>query len=135
MALRTAVELKPGEEREIIFFLGQAGRFEDVQELLRRYREPNAAARALEEVKKFWDGLLSTIQVRTPNAGMNLLLNRWLLYQVLSLSRLGPHRLLSIQRRLWIPRPIARCDGPGLCRTASGQGAHSAGGGPAIPGR
>ena len=84
MAIQGEIELHPGEEREVIFFLGQTGRAEDVADLLRRYLEPGAVAQAFKEVKDFWDNLLSTVQVRTPDPGMDLLLNRWLLYQVLS---------------------------------------------------
>ena len=52
--------------------------------LVRRYREPGRAAQALEEVKARWDDLLGTVQVRTPDPALDLLVNRWLLYQVLA---------------------------------------------------
>jgi cyclic beta-1,2-glucan synthetase len=77
-------ELRPGQEREIVFFLGQTGRPEEVQALVRRYREPDQVHKALEEVRGRWAQVLETVQVRTPNAALDLLLNRWLLYQVLS---------------------------------------------------
>ena len=52
--------------------------------LIARYREPGAVGRALDEVRGSWDRLLSTVQVKTPDAAMDLLLNRWLLTQVLA---------------------------------------------------
>ena len=38
----------------------------------------------LAEVQERWDHLLSAVQVKTPDPGMDLMLNRWLLYQVLA---------------------------------------------------
>ncbi len=84
VALRTPFELQPGEEREIVFVLGQAANVEEARGLARRYREPGRARAAFKENQDLWERILGTIQVRTPNPGMDLLLNRWLLYQVLS---------------------------------------------------
>ncbi len=39
---------------------------------------------ALQNVKSFWDETLTTIQVTTPDPALDLLVNRWLLYQTLS---------------------------------------------------
>jgi cyclic beta-1,2-glucan synthetase len=83
-ALMVKFELDPGEEREIVFFLGEAGHLEEVRLLLRRYREPGQVQKALEEVRSQWDQVLGAVQVRTPNRALDLLVNRWLLYQVLS---------------------------------------------------
>ncbi len=83
-AIMTRFELKPGEEKEVVFFLGQAGRPEEVRELLRRYNQPGRVRQALAEVRSRWDQVLSAVQVRTPNPALDLMVNRWLLYQDLS---------------------------------------------------
>ncbi|MEJ7637830.1 MAG: hypothetical protein WKF75_07590 [Singulisphaera sp.] len=77
-------DLDPGQDGEIVFLLGEADDLEAARDLVRRHREPGRAALALDEVKAHWDGVLGTIQVRTPDSGMDLLLNRWLLDQVLA---------------------------------------------------
>ncbi len=83
-AIQTTVALHSGEEREIVFLLGQASNVAEARELLRRFREPGMAATTLRHTQEHWDRILGSVQVRTPNLGFNLLMNRWLLYQVLS---------------------------------------------------
>ena len=83
-ALQAAVDLEAGEEREIVFLLGCAENVGAVRELLRKYATPEAAQEALAEVKARWEQVLGAVQVRTPDPALDLLLNRWLLYQVLS---------------------------------------------------
>src|SRR4030095_11794464 len=39
---------------------------------------------AFERVLGFWDQMLSTIEIKTPDVSMDTLVNRWLLYQTLS---------------------------------------------------
>jgi cyclic beta-1,2-glucan synthetase len=82
-ALQTVIELKPGAQGEIVFFLGQAENTDRARELLRRYRKENLDG-VLEEVKRRWDDTLGNVQVSTPDPAMDVLLNRWLLYQTLS---------------------------------------------------
>ena len=82
-ALQTSVELEPGERTEVLFLLGEGVDPDDARSLVRRYRAKDIDA-ALLEVEEQWNQVLGTVQVATPNASMNLLLNRWLLYQTLS---------------------------------------------------
>ncbi len=83
-ALQTTVELQPGEEKVVVFLLGEAATAEEVRRLVAQYRDINNVTAALAEVKAQWEKVLGTVQVRTPNSALDLLLNRWLLYQVLS---------------------------------------------------
>jgi cyclic beta-1,2-glucan synthetase len=82
--VRVVVELAPGEEREIAFFLGSAPDVATARRLLQRHKQPGQVAAALAEVCKFWEDLLTTVQVRTPDPAFDVLVNRWLLYQVLA---------------------------------------------------
>jgi cyclic beta-1,2-glucan synthetase len=83
-AIQVHVTLEPGEERTILGMLGEAQDLEAVSSLVRRCRAPQGIAAAFEDVQRFWDGLLGTVQVSTPNRSMDLMLNRWLLYQSLA---------------------------------------------------
>jgi cyclic beta-1,2-glucan synthetase len=83
-ALQIPFSLGPGEEKEVVFLLGETDGPDMARELLRRYREPGQARGALEAIKARWEGVLSAVQVETPDPAFDLLLNRWLPYQVLS---------------------------------------------------
>jgi len=82
-ALRAMVELRAGGHVEVVFLLGEAATRDEARELIARYRtrETDAALRA---VAKHWDDVLGGVQVTTPDRSMDMLLNRWLLYQTLA---------------------------------------------------
>jgi cyclic beta-1,2-glucan synthetase len=83
-ALQVVLDLAAGQEGEVLFLLGQATDIGEARRLVRTYREPGRAGQALQEVRAWWDRLLGVVQVRTPNPALDLLLNRWLLYQTLA---------------------------------------------------
>ncbi|MGO8733327.1 MAG: GH36-type glycosyl hydrolase domain-containing protein [Terriglobia bacterium] len=83
-ALQVTVELAPGEKAEIICMLGQAASVQEVHKRVLVYREGLALETALNRTKDWWDGVLGTIEVHTPELAADFLINRWLLYQSLS---------------------------------------------------
>ncbi|MGB6199321.1 MAG: glucoamylase family protein [Candidatus Acidiferrales bacterium] len=82
-ALQTSIELRAGARAEIVFFLGEAASKEQAHSLLARYRAADLEA-TLAAVTTGWDAMLNTVRVTTPDQPMNLILNRWLLYQTLA---------------------------------------------------
>jgi cyclic beta-1,2-glucan synthetase len=82
--LRLTLELDSGEEREVTCLLGQAGTTQEARALVLRYREDASFEAALEVTRAWWDELLGTVQVETPERATDLLVNRWLQYQSLS---------------------------------------------------
>src|SRR5262249_16742218 len=83
-AIQTSLTLAPGEAREVIFVLGQAGNATRAGQRATRYRSADVVRQAFDDVRGYWDRVLGAIQVETPDPAMDLLVNRWLLYQVLS---------------------------------------------------
>ncbi|QVL35638.1 GH36-type glycosyl hydrolase domain-containing protein [Aminirod propionatiphilus] len=83
-ALQVTVTLAPRERREIVCMLGQAPSIEAARSLVETYRDSTAPERALRRTQAWWEDLLGTIQVRTPELSADLMINRWLLYQDLS---------------------------------------------------
>jgi cyclic beta-1,2-glucan synthetase len=80
-ALHAVVELKAGQETDLVFVLGQAADREEARALVLRYRAVNAAS-VMSDVTQNWDRILGTVQVQTPDRSMDLMLNRWLPYQI-----------------------------------------------------
>ena len=83
-AVMTEVTLAPGQTAEVVFVLGQAESTEQVRHLIQTYTAPGMAQEALSQAQRHWDHVLGTVQVKTPDAGLDLMVNRWLLYQVLA---------------------------------------------------
>src|SRR6185437_13230891 len=61
------LDLGPGEERELVFLLGEGDDLADARRLVRQYREPAAAAAAFAEVTGWWQSTLEVVQVHTPD--------------------------------------------------------------------
>ncbi len=80
-AVRCEFELAPGETAEVSFLLGQTTTLDETRSLVERYRQPGAVAAALEAATGFWDDLLGKVQVKTPDAKLDLMVNGQLLYQ------------------------------------------------------
>ncbi len=77
------MELQAGGRAEIVFFLGEAATTEEARALITRYRAADLDE-ILRKVREHWDDVVGAIQVTTPDRAMNVLLNRWLLYQTLA---------------------------------------------------
>jgi cyclic beta-1,2-glucan synthetase len=77
-------ELPPNGETLIVFVLGQTDDANWARQLATRYRQPDAAETGLGDVVTAWNQRLSTVHVRTPDSGLDALVNRWLPYQVLA---------------------------------------------------
>jgi cyclic beta-1,2-glucan synthetase len=82
-ALQTVIEVVPGGREEIVFFLGQTSTIEEARALLTRYRAADLD-HTLRAVTTQWDDVVGSVQVRTPDRSLDLMLNRWLLYQTLA---------------------------------------------------
>jgi len=82
-ALQTTLRLSPGERASVVFLLGQGENEADARRLVARYRSEDLNA-CLASVRRMWDDTLAAVQIETPDRSMDILLNRWLLYQALS---------------------------------------------------
>ena len=88
-ALQVHIDLAAGEEMETHFILGQSASHEEALALVTRFRDATVVEDAWKDLGAFWDDILGNIRVKTPEPSMDLMLNRWLLYQALSARVFG----------------------------------------------
>jgi len=67
--------IRPGQTTRLITQLGQDESVEKALPVINRYRDPEQVDRAFDELAAFWDAYLSNMQVETPDANTNSLLN------------------------------------------------------------
>ncbi|MGD0120046.1 MAG: glucoamylase family protein [Candidatus Binatus sp.] len=82
-ALQTVVALRPNAATEVVFLLGEGENRAAAIASVNKYRDADLDA-ALAATVDLWNGLMDTVQVKTPDRSMDLMLNRWLLYQTLA---------------------------------------------------
>ncbi len=90
------VTLQPGESRKIIFLLGYHENPKDdkfdppdsqilnkrtVKPIIEKYLQPASVDAAFESLRAYWSGLLGKLQVHTPDADTNRMVNIWNAYQ------------------------------------------------------
>jgi cyclic beta-1,2-glucan synthetase len=86
-AYQVHLDLAPGEEKQVHFVLGEGRDREQALMLASRFGTESALGKSWRSLQERWNELLDVVQVETPEPAMDLLLNRWLLYQTIS-SRL-----------------------------------------------
>lgn len=80
-ALHTKMILAPGETKYMTFVLGVKSDIE-ADSILASYKDTKKATdKELEELKKYWHGQLSHLQVKTPSDSFNNMINTWNAYQ------------------------------------------------------
>ncbi len=92
------LSLRPGETRQVIFLLGYHENPPDekfdppdsqrinkrtVLPIIERYLNPQRIDDAFQKLRAYWDGLLSTLQVRTGDVHTDRMVNIWNPYQVM----------------------------------------------------
>ncbi len=90
------LDLKPAEEKSIIFTLGCSKSDTDNLQLINKYNNLINAKKELKSVKDNWHNILKTIEVKTPENSFNYVVNGWYLYQTISsriLARAGYYQI------------------------------------------
>ena len=83
IAIQIEVELEAFESKNIILLLGEEQRAIDCFDMVYKYTNLNNCLEELNNVKKYWEDLLSKIQVETPIESVNIMLNGWCMYQTI----------------------------------------------------
>ncbi|MGZ8516073.1 MAG: GH36-type glycosyl hydrolase domain-containing protein [Chitinophagaceae bacterium] len=83
-AIQVAFDLAEDEEHEVIFRLGAGKNINDALEIIRVFERSDAVHKSLEKVHQYWKEALQAVQIETPDAATNVLVNGWLNYQTLA---------------------------------------------------
>lgn len=79
-SLQKDLVLAPGEEVRLIFMLGEGSR-EVGKKIREKYSDMANVDAAYAQLKDYWENKFAQLQIKTPNEGMNTLINTWNLYQ------------------------------------------------------
>ena len=79
-SLQKDLVLAPGEEVRLIFMLGEGNR-EAGKKIREKYSDMANVDAAYAQLKDYWENKCAQLQIKTPNEGMNTLINTWNLYQ------------------------------------------------------
>jgi cellobiose phosphorylase len=82
--IQISVDIRPGESKTILFCLGQSDNFNEIAALRDKYKDASKVDAELGRIKEYWDSILGTVQVKTKDRAIDILVNGWLLYQTLS---------------------------------------------------
>jgi cyclic beta-1,2-glucan synthetase len=88
-AWQVSVELPAGGAFECAYLLGEATDRRAALAMIDKYDRPQNIQRALDQVVTSWRDFLSAIEIETPDAEIDLMVNGWLLYQNLSCRMWG----------------------------------------------
>ncbi|HEY2560967.1 MAG TPA: glucoamylase family protein [Caldimonas sp.] len=83
-AFQVPVSLLDGDSTQVVFRLGIGRSVDEADDLVQAFRGAAAAQRELERVREHWSTTLGTVQVRTPEPALDVLVNGWLLYQTIA---------------------------------------------------
>ncbi|HMK16894.1 MAG TPA: glucoamylase family protein [Chitinophagaceae bacterium] len=83
-ALHVKFDLLSGGEKEIIFQVGNEKNAGAAAALLQQFINRDTVLQSLQTVKEYWQKIINTVQVTTPDTALNYLANGWLTYQTIA---------------------------------------------------
>ena len=82
--LQLHVDLPPCASEEVFFLIGEGANRSESLALIGQVQSPGQVEVIWQAVQHQWDDILNAVTIETPDPAMDLMLNRWLLYQTLS---------------------------------------------------
>lgn len=79
-ALQSDIVLQPGETKVLTYVLGGQKTESEIEAIIAKYENENAVEKDLAELKNYWHSKLDNLQVNTPDADFNNMVNVWNAY-------------------------------------------------------
>ena len=83
LAVTSKIHLEPNMEIELVAMLGENDSLDNISNIIMEFENFEKVDSELDNVKNYWNKLLHTVQVKTPDKSMDLMLNGWLMYQTI----------------------------------------------------
>lgn len=83
-ALQVHLDIPAGETVEVSFVLGQGADRAQAVALAQRWQSAEAIEQGIVQVRETWENRLTAVSVTTPDPAFDIMVNRWLPYQVTS---------------------------------------------------
>ena len=83
-AIQTKVTIAPATTEEVVFLVGAGDSREEALNLLEKYGDPVAVTAEIQQSVQTWQHTLGALRVKTPDRGLDVMVNGWLQYQTLS---------------------------------------------------
>ncbi len=84
LAVQGTLVIEPGGTEEVLFVVGAALDRNAAIQLLVDFSDREIITKAMSEAIEGWNKTLSCLTIQTPNRALDVMINRWLPYQVLS---------------------------------------------------
>lgn len=78
------LSILPHSTENFSFYIGIKKNQNQIKKTIEKYANKELILAALTEVKNFWNEMLSTLEINTPDDAMNILVNKWLRYQAIA---------------------------------------------------
>jgi cellobiose phosphorylase len=83
-SLQTIFDMNDQEEKEIIILIGESSDREELKRILQSYTDAINVQNEFKKMTSFWSQTKKVLEISTPDQALNILVNKWLLYQTLS---------------------------------------------------
>ncbi len=80
--LQTKLKLLAGEEKTIIFILGETEGYANATQIIEKYKKEGEVLEELKRVKNGWRARIDKIKIETPDSDFNRMINIWAKYQL-----------------------------------------------------
>ena len=124
-AIQVRLTVKAGGTGEAIFVLGEGADEDAARTLIAKYRKAETAEAELQNIERLWKGRLAAVEVRTPDAAHGPAGQPMAGVSDAQLPGARAFCLLSIRRRVGVPRSAAGRARRDAVRSRTGAGAYS----------
>jgi cellobiose phosphorylase len=83
-SIKIDLNVRTGDSEKAAFYIGLKSFKDEIISAVAKYDTPDKIEDALDKVKEHWNGLLGTLEIKTPDDAMNIVVNNWFRYQAIS---------------------------------------------------